>query len=97
MRIEWHPAALAEFEAAFLDSQSFGQSTVDAFAGMVDQVVQRLADNPDLARVGRSEGTREVVLRRFPYILVYRRQEDHLLIVALRHTARRWPASFPND
>lgn len=52
-----------------------------------------LADNPMMGRIGRVRGTREFVLADLPYIVVYRTGDD-VEVVAVRHTARKWPGSF---
>ena len=86
---------MEEFAEAYAHAQTYGAATAEQLAQTVEKAVERLSDNPDIARMGRDSDTREIVLRKFPYILVYRRRGQDLLIVALRHTARRWPASFP--
>ena len=46
-----------------------------------------------MGRSGRVEGTRELVISRTPYLVVYRFEEvaDQILIVRLLHGAQRWP------
>jgi toxin ParE1/3/4 len=52
-----------------------------------------LADQPELGRPGRTQGTRELVIARTPYIVAYRVDEhrNEVTIVRVRHGARRWP------
>jgi toxin ParE1/3/4 len=57
----------------------------------IQAAVERLADHPNLGRAGRVEGTRELVIPRAPYIVVYRIIEDQLRILLVIHTSRRWP------
>lgn len=49
---------------------------------------ERLRLFPKMGRPGRLAGTRELVVPRLPYRIVYEVRTDHLLIVAVFHTAR---------
>ncbi len=50
---------------------------------------------PGAGRPGRVSGTREWVILRTPYILVYRLDSETVRVLRLYHGARRWPSSFP--
>ncbi len=51
-------------------------------------------DNPHLGRLGRIDGTRELVMANSPYILPYRIRQDRIEILAVYHGARIWPKQF---
>jgi addiction module RelE/StbE family toxin len=51
--------------------------------------IDRLARYPAYGRPGRKAGTRELVLRRYPYIAVYRVDGDAVVIIRVQHTSRR--------
>ncbi|WP_213297012.1 type II toxin-antitoxin system RelE/ParE family toxin [Paraburkholderia sacchari] len=55
--------------------------------------VRRLRLFPEIGRVGRIAGTRELVVQGAPLIVIYR-IERHAMIKVLRvlHSSRRWPA-----
>jgi len=53
-----------------------------------------LANNPQIGRTGRVEGTRELVLTGTHYILPYRVKEQQIQILAVFHGARLWPDNF---
>jgi toxin ParE1/3/4 len=46
-----------------------------------------------MGRVGRVAGTRELVLSRTPYIVIYelRGPDEEIYILRLLHGAQRWP------
>ena len=51
-----------------------------------------LKQNPGMGRKGRVDGTRELVVSHYPFIIVYRvANPDEVHIVAAIHTARLWP------
>lgn len=54
--------------------------------------VDRLAERPFQGRVGRVEGTRELVFPGLPYVMIYLIEgEDAVAIVRIIHGAMRWP------
>ena len=53
-----------------------------------------LSYNPEIGRVGRVPGTRELVISNLPYILPYRITKKDVQILAVMHTARKWPDDF---
>ena len=61
--------------------------------------VASLAQQPRRGRPGRVEGTRELVVPRLPYIVIYRiverplRTAGEIAVMRVLHGARRWPAS----
>ena len=58
------------------------------------KAVTTLEDHPFLGRPGRIDGTRELVIGRYPYIVAYR-QTAAIEILAVVHTSRRWPDALP--
>jgi toxin ParE1/3/4 len=44
-----------------------------------------------MGRVGRIEGTRELVVSGLPYILPYRIVDDVVQIASVIYTSRKWP------
>jgi addiction module RelE/StbE family toxin len=59
--------------------------------------VASLAQQPRRGRPGRVEGTRELVIPRLPYLVIYRiverplRTAGEIAIMRVLHGARRWP------
>ena len=89
MKVEIDSAALLELHAAtgFYTQQS-GTALGRALADEFKRVVGLLAENPQLGAKWVL-GTRRLVMRRFPFQVVYRLYPDHILIVALAHQRRR--------
>jgi toxin ParE1/3/4 len=59
----------------------------------IEQQADRLQDHPDMGRMGRVKGTRELVVQRTPFILVYRVRPTASRVEVLRvlHGAQQWP------
>jgi len=53
--------------------------------------IERLTDFPHLGRLGRVGGTRELVIGRWPYIVVYQVDGTNIVILRVLHGARLWP------
>ncbi len=46
---------------------------------------------PTRGRLGKKEGTRELVMSPLPYILVYAVRGDAVYVVRILHGAQQWP------
>ena len=91
MRIRWTRGAVADLAeiGEFIERENFAAAG-RVLQSICDQV-RLLANQPILGRPGRTEGTRELVHVRYPYIVAYRVHNEDIEILAVRHTARRWP------
>ena len=84
----FHPEADAELEEAMLFYESRLVGLGKSFAAEVERMVSLIREFPDAgAKVGI--GRRRVVVDRFPYSIVYRRDPDSIVIVAVAHQHRR--------
>lgn len=90
MRVFWTSAAEQD-RAAVMDHISQDNPLA---ASQMDELVAnaagRLEDHPNLGKPGQISGTRELIPHE-SYRLVYEVQDDAVWILALVHTARRWP------
>jgi len=58
----------------------------------ISQQVETLLNfSPGIGRPGRNAGTRELVIARTPYVVVYRIAAAQVEILAVIHHARDWP------
>lgn len=90
MKVRWTPEAERDREAVW----DYIAADNPAAAARMDELFSRaaalLADQPKLGRAGQIKGTRELIPHS-SYRLVYEIEEDAVWILALVHTARRWP------
>lgn len=56
--------------------------------------VGQLIDQPNIGRLGRIQGTRELVIVGLPYIVPYRINEDVIDILRIYHSSRLWPVNL---
>lgn len=82
-------AHLAEIRAYIEQDRPAAAASVGA---SIRDAVSRLTQFPDIGRPGRVDGTRELVVPRLPFIVVYRVTGSHVDVLAILHAARRWPA-----
>jgi toxin ParE1/3/4 len=91
MQVQWTVSAGLDREAAIdyiaQDSLSAALNQLDEIDGQTD----RLADYPKLGRPGRVKGTRELVVNRTPFIVVYRIKGEMVQILRVLHGAQQWP------
>jgi toxin ParE1/3/4 len=55
------------------------------------EATTRLRRFSDLGRPGRVPDTREFMVSRLPYVIVYETDEDTVTVLAVFHAARDWP------
>jgi toxin ParE1/3/4 len=91
MQVQWTVSAGLDREAAIdyiaKDNLSAALNQLDEIEGQTD----RLADYPKLGRPGRVKGTRELVVNRTPFIVVYRIKGEMVQILRVLHGAQQWP------
>ena len=56
----------------------------------IKNATNRILKNPLNYREGKKSGTREYVMRRFPYIVIYRVTDTKISIVRVLHQAMRY-------
>ena len=59
----------------------------DRIAHQVGQLVL----HPEMGRTGRMQGTRELVISRTPFVVVYRLKGRRIELLRLLHGSQQWP------
>ena len=94
MKVVWSRAALQDLDEAY---EFIAQENAAAARGIIERfekLLESLAIHPKLGRAGRVEGTRELVVTGTPFILPYVIDGQRVIILGVRHSARRWPKRF---
>jgi toxin ParE1/3/4 len=92
MRIEWSAPAVSDLKAiSEYVEQAANLETANRITRSIYDAVQSLRVMPNRGRDGRVKGTRELLIPRLPYFVVYQVLGERVLILSIVHGARRWP------
>lgn len=92
MRLRWTKTALRDLESLHRYITDDNPTAASKFVERILKGIEILPHHPEMGRPGRVPRTREFVVP--PYIVVYRIRAEQIAIVAIIHSARRWPDSF---
>jgi len=91
MRVEW----LREAGQDLVEIRSFIAADHPGAAMQVAKrildTVAYLRDHPEIGRIGRLPGTRELIIPGLPYIVPYRVKGTTIEILGVLHAAQEWP------
>lgn len=90
MRVVWTRAAIADRSAIFDHILEINPQAALRMDEVFSDAADRLAKSPRIGAIGRVAGTRELIPHE-SYRLVYEISEEEVWILAVVHTARRWP------
>lgn len=90
LRLEWTTPAADQLELAQDYYHALNPMAARLMAVRIVEAAQRLCEEPFIGRQGRVAGTREWIVGRTPYLLVYREHGDALQILHVWHEAQDW-------
>jgi toxin ParE1/3/4 len=91
MRLVWTTAAVIDLEQI---SDYIFEKNPELAATTIHRIFQSTSELklfPRRGRLGRKEGTRELVLTQLPYLVVYEVVDQSIRVLRVLHGARRWP------
>jgi toxin ParE1/3/4 len=91
MRIRWTPAAAADLQRISDYLMEFHPHYRVPTMRKLYEAVRALKQWPQRGRIGREEGTRELLFPPLPYVAVYRVLEDSVEVLRIYHTAQDRP------
>lgn len=91
MTIRWTIPALRQLREARLYVEAENPHAASMLGKRIEDGVDRLSVFPEMGRVGRRAGTRELVIPGTAFIVAYRIVADVVEILAVIHGARQWP------
>ncbi|MDB5430427.1 MAG: type toxin-antitoxin system RelE/ParE family toxin [Caulobacter sp.] len=91
MKVRFSPEADADLLGAFEYIVADSPRAAGDIAIRILDAVATLRDTPFKGRPGRVAGTRELVVPRTPYVVMYRVQADEIGIVRIMHGRQDWP------
>ena len=96
-RLEWSALAMSDRVAIFDYIEADNPQSAVTLDERIRADVETLEKFPESGRPGRVEGTRELVLRRTPYIAAYRLVGNTVRILRILHGAQLWPDEINDD
>ena len=97
MKVRWTDSAAINWEQTFDYIAQENFSAAIRIAESIIDLTELLAVHPFAGRPGRTSGTREMIVAKSPFIMVYGvdSPEEIIWIYAIYHGRRRWPSDFP--
>jgi addiction module RelE/StbE family toxin len=90
--VSYTRAALADIENLHAHiARQQGAARAFKIASTIKVAIDRLQRFPRLGRAGRVAGTRELVVARVPYVVVYLVQDDAVIVQRVLHASQQWP------
>lgn len=94
MKLHWTRQAFADLQSAY---DSIAEDNPDAAAAVmarIEQAIEALRKFPEIGRVGRVPGTRELFVTSTPFLLAYAVVKDEIHLQAVLHGSRKWMERF---
>ena len=85
------PAAQDDLRTAYAYYAERNPAAADRVVGAILNAANGLAQFPLMGRPGAVPGTRERIVTRYPYRVVYHVVDDTVEVLRIIHTARQWP------
>ncbi len=93
MRIVWLPEARRSRRSQIAYIAERNPVAALAAASAIHSAIDQLSEHPRMGRTGRGAGTRELVVARTSFIVIYVVRADTVQIVRVLHAAQRWPGA----
>ena len=94
MKLTWERRARRDLRELIAFIAEASVQSAEAVADRILKAAELLTEFPRSGRSGRVPGTRERVVGRTPYILVYQIVSGRVRILRVYHGSRQWPKKF---
>lgn len=91
MSVRWTGAARRDLSAVARYLQERSPQGARRMIRRIHEAAQLLDERPQAGKPGREDGTREFVVGRTPYLLVYELERERPLILPVLHGSQAWP------
>ncbi|MGD9581314.1 MAG: type II toxin-antitoxin system RelE/ParE family toxin [Vampirovibrionia bacterium] len=69
-------------------------AAVDVVIHVMESVEKLIPQNTAIGRPGRLLGTRELIITKYPYIVLYRILNNEIEVIRVIHTSMKWPENI---
>jgi len=91
MKVRYTDSAARDLEECLSYLREQAPVLVAEFADAVDNAIAELLLNPYSAQETEKSGIRRKYIRRFKHSIFYAVEGDEIVVLHIRHAARRWP------
>ena len=95
MKLRYTPRALFELDRILSHIDRRSEQGASAVKLRVEEMCGLLREYPQAGQRTGKRGLRRVVVHPFPYLIFYRADETEIVIIGVRHAARK-PSSMPS-
>jgi toxin ParE1/3/4 len=88
MRLRWTPLAAEDLASIHSYLKEYHPAFAQPTVRLIYDAIRGLRNFPRSGRMGSAEGTRELVLSRLPYIIVYRATPTAIEVIRIYHGAQ---------
>lgn len=92
--IRWKKQAICDLITIGQHIAKDSSANAENILDLIENRVKPLAAHPNLGRIGRKRGTRELVAHE-NYVVIYRVLAVNIEILRIKHSAQQWPAKQP--
>lgn len=94
MKVRWTMSAVNQLENIFKTISEGNPAAAGRIVLRIRDTIRQVARMPHGGRIGRVEGTREIVVPGTSYLVAYRIVENAVHVLAIFHGAQLWPETF---
>jgi toxin ParE1/3/4 len=89
MHIKWSPLSQKDLhEIIAFTKQEMGEIRAETIVITILKIVEKIANFPTLGKEGIKQGTREFLIPKTPFIIIYHIEETSVTILRIFHTKR---------
>jgi toxin ParE1/3/4 len=94
MNVSWTVPAAEQLEQVYQYIAETNPEAAESIAQHVIDITEMLGKHPGAGRSGRVPGTREFSVPDMPFVVAYAVRDETVWILAVYHSARKWPERF---
>lgn len=91
MRVRYTETAVSELAKIFEYIAADNPLVARTFVARLERLTENLCQFPRMTRLADEEGTHVVPVGRYPYLVFYAVENEEVVILHVRHGARRYP------